>query len=170
MNSPFANIFLAMQSHIKTDAAFIKHIDQDFGQLKAPRPAVSWPCVLIDFEDFSFSALAENVQQATGIVVVRLAFPPYSSTSSATPAQYTEAALSYYDMEWQLHKLLQGWQPSNASGKLDRANTATQKRNDNYRVRELRYKLAFDDYSTRNTISYAPVSLTVAEEMVINAA
>lgn len=170
MNSPFANIFLAIQSHIKTNVAFIKYTDQDLGQLKAQRPAVSWPCVLIDFEDFSFSSLAENVQQAEGIVVVRLAFPPYSGTSSASPAPYAEAALSYYDMEWQLHKLLQGWQPCNTSGKLDRTNATTQKRNDNYRVRELRYKLAFEDYSTKNAISYATVSLTVAEEMVINAA
>ncbi len=170
MNSPFATIFLAIQSRIKNDAPFIKYTDQDLGQLKAARPAVSWPCVLVEFENFTFSSLSENVQQALGVVVIRLAFPPYSSASSATPTQYADAALSYYDMEWQLHKLLQGWQPCETTGKLDRKEATTQKRNDNYRVREIRYSLAFDDYSTKNGQQYAPASLIVAEELTINAA
>ncbi len=169
MNSPFANIFLSIQSRIKANAPFIKHSDQDLGQLKAARPAVSWPCVLIALEDFSFTALSENVQQARGTVVLRLAFPPYSSTSSATPQPFAEQALSYYDIEWQLHKVLQGWQPSEVCGRLDRVTTTTQKRNDNYRVREMRYSLAFDDYSTRYEQSFTHAALVIEPVLNINA-
>ena len=35
MNSPFANIFLALQAYIQANVPAIKYIDQDLGQLKS---------------------------------------------------------------------------------------------------------------------------------------
>ena len=166
MNSPFANIFLALQQRIQAQLPSIAHIDQDLGQLKTTtRPPVSWPCVLIDFEDFSFDNLGENVQTAKGTVVLRLGFAAHSNSSQATPGAYVRQAIDYYDVEWALHKAMQGWSPGTDCGSLARASTTTQRRTDNYRVREIRYTLAFDDYSTKHQQQFAPAAINIQDEL-----
>jgi hypothetical protein len=166
MKSPFANIFLAVQQRVQTEVTDIVYIDQDLGQLKSsPRPPVSWPCLLVDFEDFNFESLAENVQTARGTVVLRLGFAPYSNSSQATPSKYLQQALNYYDIEWQLHKAIQGWAPTDEVGSLIRTSATTQKRADNYRVRELRYSMAFEDYSTKWDQQFAPASPLITDEL-----
>ena len=165
MNSPFANIFLAVQDRIRDAVPAVKYIDQDLGQLRAAKPAVAWPCVLIDFEDFSFEDYGTLVQSARGNVVLTLGFAPQSNSSQATPGAYVQQALSYYDMEWALHVALQGWTPGGDIGRLKRTSARTLKRNDNYRVREVRYSLAFDDYSTKQTMQLANAAIVVSEEL-----
>jgi hypothetical protein len=166
MNSPFANIFLAIQQRIKDNISAINYIDQDLGQLKsASRPPVSWPCVLVDFEDFSFESLGENVQTAKGTVVLRLGFAPYSKSSQATPSLYLQKAVAYYDIEWDLHKVLQGWAPGTDYGCLIRTAASTQKSGDNYRIRELKYSIAFEDYSAKWQQQYSPAAIAVADEI-----
>ena len=169
MTSPFARLFLALQARIAQQVPNIKHIAQDMGQLSAKsRPPVSWPCVLIDFEDFRFDNLSENVQLAKGTVVLRLGFNPHSATGKDTPADYREAALAYYDIEWALHKALQGWSPEGDEyGHLVRTSAATQRRHDGYRVRELSYSISFDDYSAKPGVHFAVVELVVGEHMVL---
>jgi hypothetical protein len=163
MNAPFANIFLAIQSHIAGNMHEISHIAHDLGQLSVKgRPPVSWPCVLIDFEDFSFSNLGEHIQSALGTVVVRLGFAPHSGTGKDTPNEYKERALMYYDMAWELHKLLHGWSPNEQTmGAMIRTSVTTQRRSDSYRVRELRYAIAFEDYSKKTGLQYVPATLVV---------
>lgn len=168
MNSPFANIFMAVQQRIQANVSTIAYIDQDLGQLKSGvRPPVAWPCALIDFEDFDFENLGENVQTATGTVVLRLAFAPYSKSSQVTPTAYLQQAIGYYDIEWALHLALQGWAPGADFGRLIRTRASTQKRNDNYRVRELRYSIAFEDYSTKIQQQLASASLVVNESITL---
>ncbi len=168
MNSPFANIFLALQQRIKEQLTTVAYIDQDLGQLKSgTRPPVSWPCVLIDFEEFDFENLGENVQTAKGTIVLRLGFAPSSNSSQVTPSPYLEQALRYYDLEWSLHKAVQGWAPADDLGGLIRTSATTQQRADKYRVRELRYSIAFEDYSTKYQQQYAPATIIVNEEIAI---
>jgi len=171
MNSPFANLFLAVQQHIQDTVPAIVYIDQDLGQLKnndkpSFRPAVSWPCVLIDFDDFSFQNLSENVQTVEGTVVLKLGFAPFSSSGQATPTTYKEKAIEYYDIEWNLNKTMQGWTPGNDYGYLSRSTSITEKRNDAIRVREIRYRIAFEDYSAANVIQYVPAAAVIAPEIV----
>jgi hypothetical protein len=169
MNSPFANLFLALQEQATAHVPEIVHIDQELGQLNSKnRPPVSWPCLLIDFEDFRFKNLSENVQTAKGIIVLRLGFAQFSASSASVPAGYKEKAIGYYDIEWKLHKALQGWAPpGNEFGSLCRTSAVTQERADGYRVRELRYKIAFDDYSTKLEQLYAPATLVVDDVMAL---
>lgn len=168
MNSPFATLFLALQQHIHDSMPAIRHIDQNLGQLSiAGRPPVSWPCALIDFDDFSFSDLAANVQLANGAVVISLGFAPYSASSQASPLPVVQQALAYYDLEWALHKVLQGWSPGSDFGSLNRISAVTLNRTDGYRVRELRYAVAFHDYSAMPQQSFAPVTLAVTGQMLL---
>lgn len=169
MNSPFANIFIGIQQHIVNTIPAINYIDQDLGQLKKDhntlRPSVAFPCILIDFEDCSFENLSENVQTAKGNVVLRLGFAPYSNSSQSTPQDYIENAINYYDIEWDLHKTLQGWSPSTDIGTLTRIYAGTQQRTDSIRVRELRYSFAFEDYSTGNTIQQIAADINITPQI-----
>lgn len=167
MNSPFANIFLAIQQRIQAEVTDVAYINQDLGQLRTnTRPPVSWPCVLIDFEDFDFGNLGENVQTAKGTIVLRLGFAAHSNSSQTTPTTYLQQAISYYDIEWLLHKAMQGWSPGTDFGSLARISAGTQKRSDTYRVRELRYSLAFEDYSTKRSQLMVPAVIVVEGELM----
>ena len=127
MDSTFANIFLAIQQKLLSELPAISYIDQDLGQLKTTTcPPVSWPCALLDFEDFNFENLGTNVQTARGTVVLRLGFAPHSAASQLTPAPYQQQAISYYDVEWSLHKVMQGWSPAGNCGSLIRTSATTQ--------------------------------------------
>jgi hypothetical protein len=155
MNSIFANVFLAIQQRIQNEIPDFVYIDQDLGQLKndsPARPNVAFPCALIDFEEFYFDNISENAQLANGTVVLKLGFAPFSNSSQSTPLNYIQSALSYYDLEWTLHNTMQGWSPTDDSGYLIRKEVCTQKRYDTLRVREIRYRLTFEDYSTVNTV------------------
>jgi hypothetical protein len=161
MTSPLAQLYTLLQQHVANHLPEIKHIDQDFGQLKAARPAVAWPCLLIDIEALHCTPLAEQVQACTVVVTFRLGFAPLSNTTQHTPLTYTEKALHYYELEQQLYELLHGWSPSATFGKLTRQSTTTLRRNDTYRIREIGYTLTFEDYSARPTQRYALAGMVV---------
>ncbi len=167
MTSSFAKLFIAIQGRIADNVSAIVHIAPDLGQLSVKtRPPVSWPCALIDFEDFTFSNLGEHVQVASGTIVIKLGFAPHSPAAQNTPEEYRDSAISYYDIEWDLHKVLHGWTPTGAEfGGLTRISVTNQRRSDSYRVRELRYAISFDDYSTKPVLEYVPAELVVGLEM-----
>src|ERR1044072_5029205 len=104
MNSAFANLFLLLQERIQDEVPDIAFIDQDMGQINVgvTEFPVTFPCLLIDFENFDFKNLSENVQTASGTVLLKLGFAPYSSSDSSSTEESKEAALQFYDMEWDL--------------------------------------------------------------------
>lgn len=167
MNSPFALIFLALQQRISSQVPTIRHIDQELGQLKSPRPPVAWPCVLTDFEDFVFENLSRNVQTARGTVVLRLAVAPHGPTAHITPSPHLENAIDYLELEWQLNKAIHAWAPGTSFGRLMRTSVTTQKGTGPYRVRELRYAIAYEDYSAMEQPGYAPAAINVNSEILL---
>lgn len=163
MDSPFVKMFQAMQERIVQQLPGLGHVAHDTGQLSGKgRPPVSWPCVLIDFEDFTFTNMGEHVQMAKGTVVLKLGFAPYSPTAQGTPAEYKDAAMAYYRMEAALHIALQGWSPGEEQfGSLYRVSVTTQRRTDGYRVRELRYSVSLEDYSTKPQQQWVPAEMFI---------
>lgn len=148
MTSPFSTLFLQLQVRLSTQVPALKFIDQELGQLEnyGDRPPVSWPCCLIDFDGFAFEDAGQAIQFAEGEIILRLGFPPFSNTSGATPLLWKEKALAYYDIEWAIYKALHGWKPEHY-GYVLRVAAATERREDNIRVRVLRYKVSFEDYN-----------------------
>lgn len=163
MNAPFGRLFLAMQERIAGKVTEIAYVDQDMGQLNGKgRPPVSWPCVLIEMEDFSYEDMGDLVQTAKGTVVVKLGFAPQGPTAANSPGSYKEAALGYYELEWQLNKALHGWSPDDAQfGTFTRTGVATQRRADGYRVREMRYAITIEDRSLQPGTMYVPAAMKV---------
>lgn len=143
--TPFATLFVRLQAHLKTQVPDLRWIDQDFGQLEQERPPVSYPCALIDFTDWNFENWGENIQSAAGAVVIRLAFDAWSNTNNLTPSLWKDKGLVFYDIEYKIYKALQGWKPDNY-GYLLRESVATEQREDNLRVRVLRFSCSFEDY------------------------
>lgn len=158
MQGPFGNLILQLQQRIRTQVTAIREVSEDRGQIDSyeTRPPVAFPCVLIDF-DFKFDDLGENVQWGEGEVVIRLAFPPFSSSSSLMPASVREKGMAYLDYEYKLVRALHGWQPTAAVNDefyfqdLSRRSATTERRNDTLRVRELRFATALQDNSTAGT-------------------
>lgn len=148
MNSPFSTLFIAIQERIKSEVAALRWIDQEMTQLESygEKPSVSFPCLLVDFDNFNFEDAGEAIQFAEGIIVLRLGFAPFSQTSDKTPLEWKEKGLAYYDIEWAIYKALHGWKPNNY-GYCMRVSADTEKREDSIRVRVLRYSISFEDYN-----------------------
>jgi hypothetical protein len=185
MISPIANLFLSLQYTISNLADgsgnnYFKFVDQELGQLDNQKPGsqppVLFPCVLIDIDDLHYKSIATNSQMATGKVILRLGFPPYSAGSAATPAEYKQKSLYYYELEQILHLTLQGQPPIllddsetdilvNIFGKFNRLSAKTEHRKDTLRVREITYEIAYDDYSTEPGKQTLPAALYLTEEL-----
>lgn len=178
MNSPFANIYLSIMARIKTKVPAVRYVNQDLGQLEnynpsTGRPAVSFPCVLIDFDDFNADDLTHNIQELEGDLILRIALDTWSSASSLNDATTKAKALAYYDIEQEVYKALHGYCPGNMDfcGNLTRKATGTEKRSnfllprnhrtttssslhkkeDPIRVRTIIFKLRFKDISAAET-------------------
>ena len=182
MTSYLANLFLSLEATLSglTDSGgnpLFRYVDQDLGQLDSlkpdGRPAVLFPCALVDIAAMHYEPVSDNVQTAKGRVVIRIGFPPLSATSAATTETYKEKALNYYEMEQAVHLALQGVVPallvgttdvlSGIFGHLERIAAETQRRRDGLRVRELIYAIAYDDYSAKRSpgLTTATLGLTV---------
>jgi hypothetical protein len=176
MNSPIANLFLALQAriaglHDNDGNNYFRYVDQDTGQLemlKNGRYPVSWPCVLIDVDKIDFTDDGTRIQSGTGTVSLRMGFPPYSASSNITPSEYRTKALYYYDLEQVLYLALQHWNPSQQEGfealadifgSFRRASSVTEPREDFVRVRQISYTIALDDYSAKKQQLFAPAAL-----------
>jgi len=147
MNSIFAKIFLAIQSRINDKVTGLSLVDQDFGQLDSEDllPGLTWPCLLIDMEDTSFSPLSDKAQIGECTILLRLAFGQV--VEEDPEEEYSDMATAQYNLEHNIHLALQGYGTTDF-GPLMRSSAATEKRDDGVRVRWLRYTAAFEDRST----------------------
>ena len=154
MDSPFANLFLAVQARLLDQVPELATIDQDLMQFEHEKPPVNWPAGLIDMEAFQMSDMGALAQIIQGIVLIRIGYNPYSNTGVGVPQEFKEQALSYYDIEFKVYKALHGWSPGGIFGKLTRVSANTDKERDLLiRVRELRFAIGGEDYSAKKAVT-----------------
>jgi len=167
MNSPFANIFTAIQARIADQVPDIVYSDMNYGQLHMPeRPAVAFPGVLIDFQNWKFTDLGRGVQQAEGLIQISLFTDPYSSTMNVTPDTYKDAALAIFDLEMALFLALDGWKPLANTTPLSRVSYTSDNRRPGLKVRELMFSHAFQDTAARQTPTIAKPSPSITDQML----
>ncbi len=150
MKSPFALIYISLQQYLQKvlpDLALIAYNTRQWEAVN--RPPLAYPFVLIDFTDFTFQDLANDVQTVSGCIDIVLGFKDMSSASSLSPDAVLQQALSYLDAEWQLHQALQGWQPIDSLGCLSRISTTAIPNKKQLHLRQIRYSIAFTDYSAK---------------------
>lgn len=159
MTSFFAQLLLKLQAHITAQVPEIKWIDQDLGQLEDYdiRPAVAWPCVLIDFGTTNYDEMPGNVQWGNATITMRLAFPSFSPAQAGAPQSVKEMALQYYELEQLLYKAIQGWDADGLIQPATRITMATERREgDTFRVRVLVFNTVFMDDSASNQYAEVP--------------
>ncbi len=147
MTSPFAILYNQVVLRLKVKAPTLQYIEQDFQQLEnyEMRPPVKWPCALIEVDNFSFTDAGNELKQmATGILQVRIGQVAYSPSSGYSVQQIRDKALAFYKTEQEVYAALHGWNPA-GFGKLLRRAAATEARNDDLRVRVLRFEVSFED-------------------------
>lgn len=152
LESWFSQVLVKLQERIKEKVPEIRYIDQDLGQLEwyEIRPAVSFPCVLIDFNNTAYDQMQLDQQQGNASFTLRLAFPQYSSSNSLTPDSVKEKALKYYEIENRLYKAIQGYDADGLMQPCTRTNTASERREeDNFRVRVMTFTTIFFDDEAR---------------------
>jgi len=147
--SYYSLLLLALKARIQQAVPEILLVEQDWRQIdnNASTPAISWPCVLIDFTPSYFGAESELGQWGEVTIQLRLAFPPVTA-----PDTVSGQAIAGYEIEAKLYKALQGWQPADQNGNsigdpLMRLQVITEDRNDDIRVRIVYFTTTIEDTS-----------------------
>lgn len=128
------DVYLKTVARLKTVTA-LKWIDADDGQLEffELRPAVSFPCALVDVEYPQCEDLSDTMQMCNARVTIRLAFEPAGKTNSAAPTLVQSAALARFVTVAACYSALQGWSDTDV-GSFSRVSQITEKREDNLKV------------------------------------
>lgn len=136
---------------VKAKVPEFRFISQDIGQLEnyEIRPAVSWPCCLIDIEDGRFTNAGDQlIQLAEKVVSFRLGMVKYSDVNNLAPDAVVEQALQYLENENKLYANLHG-RAVPGFGKFIRILDATEKRDDDIRVRIVKFSVSYTDDSAK---------------------
>lgn len=152
MQSPLANLYLALQERILAEVPEIQYIDQNLGQYMNGefRKQMLFPCVLIDFPNTDFSALQGNYQFAELTIVVTVFYDIWNHTNSLAPNEIKEAGLQYLDIDQKVFRTLQGWNP-NFCEALTRAKYKSHNANEmGLVVRETTFLTQYEDYSNND--------------------
>lgn len=162
LQSPFSKLYTATMQRITDVMPDIKFISQDLGQLDFydERPPVTFPCALIDISEAAYEDAANDMQLVNANVTIRLAHATYSDVSNLPNAQVRELGLKYYETEHQLGNGLHNWQPPHDElGVLTRTATATEKRDDNIRVRVMTFSTCMQYDATLITPTPTPMEV-----------
>ena len=99
----------------------LKYVDEDWGQLDyfSPNFPVQWPCVLIDITNAEYSNIGRDKkvipierQQAEAVFSFTVANLKLTNTSAKAPVTQKDNAWSIWDLIEEIHKKLQGFNPS----------------------------------------------------------
>lgn len=125
----------------------LKEIDLDYGQLETDKPAVKFPCALINIAYPKTEDLTGKTQRVSCVVSIRLGFNiANENTSSMFSDEKTNAALSYFDTVNDVYKKLQGYFDDDIE-ELSRTKMLQEKRNDALKVTLMPFETEFDDLS-----------------------
>jgi hypothetical protein len=152
MNSFFAKLYLEIQEKIKNEVPEIRFVEQNFGQYGYDdfRAKVTFPAMLLDYPNTSYSALQGDIQLGAATINIVLLFEPYSQSYNLAPEAVKQKALEYYKIEHKVYKALQGWNTDFCTP-LVRTDAKSQNRNEiGLRIRELNFTTEFEDWSLDN--------------------
>lgn len=165
LTSKEAILFDAVLNRIAT-VPEIRYIEQDMGQLEnyEIKPPVSWPCALIDVDDLDFSEAGSNlVQLVEGFIQVRVGLVQYTQSNNLVPTNIRENSYKYLEYVDKVNKVLHGWNAP-GFGKLLRRKAVTEKRDDDIRVKILRYAVSYkEDLSAATQTAPRPDSVIGGE-------
>ncbi|SEF86478.1 hypothetical protein [Parabacteroides chinchillae] len=107
-----AEIFIALCDHLEKEVPELRWIDEDEGQLNTAadiRPAVDFPCCLVDIQYPSCQDENETEQLVTANITLRIGFQPAGETNSKAPEAVRRKALERLDIIEKIQNCMQGW-------------------------------------------------------------
>lgn len=143
------NVIQSIQQKIAALPA-VKYVDEDWGQLDyySPNFPVQWPCVLIDISGGQFAELGmdrtaspQNRQTANTTISITIANLKLTNTSSRAPQLQKDTGFSIWQLQQDVHAVLHGWRPTEATGKLVRTSFTRVKRDDGVQEYTVMYSL-----------------------------
>ncbi len=103
-------IISAVMLRLREAAPELRWIDIEEGQLYTQeRPAVAFPCCLVDMGYDDCETLANGRQNVTARVILRIAFAVQGSASLAAPEPARTQSLGRLDTVQRIHEGLQLW-------------------------------------------------------------
>jgi len=137
-------IYTAIMARLKKMIPELRWIDIDEGQLEyyKERPAITFPCVLIDIELVKCTGLHENAQICEANVGIRVVQNlPASRTNSVATASVRDTALDRYRFVEGVFLSLQSW--GNGFNPLSRQSQKKEKREDGLFVCRIDFQTQF---------------------------
>lgn len=151
---------LDLQALLKVKVPEFRFIDQNLGQWGDSnfKAAVSFPGILVDFPNTSYSEIGGGSDLALNMLQFTLLFDVNSQSYNLAPLTVRQKALDYYELEAKLVAVLKSWETDYFTT-LSR--TAAVSRNQNelgLRIRELTFTSEHEEYLTDETESTIDVT------------
>lgn len=153
-------LFIAIQEKVKLEipdspaSPGIRESNHDIGQIdiEGVRPNVSFPWLGLDFAENNYEQKQLRKQWNKFKLSCRIAFDPFSSTSSLSPVEIREKGFAYNDIEDKLYKCLQDCRFQNGDRfylitGLRRISCVTENRKDTLKVLRVIYEGMYEDNS-----------------------
>lgn len=140
-------LFIALCDLLERNVPEIRWIDLDQGQINAAnsRPAVAWPCVLIDMTYPQTEAVDAWHEKVRVQFNLRISFEGIGATNSAAPEEVRERALEMLDILERIHQTVQWWSCDGLINPMRRQRVTTERRQDGLKVYNMTYESAFMD-------------------------
>jgi hypothetical protein len=165
----FGRALTELMKRLKAKVTALNWIAEDLGQLEEStmRPAVNFPCALVDFPNTTYQDLVDNRQQGLPNITIRLGFDPYTTSHGDLPDDSLQQSLKRFEIEQQVIDALNGWEVEGLFQRLARINVTTEKRGDGMRVRIITFTTLYqDEYQaeTYNTVNSPSVKISFKKD------
>ena len=141
-----AEIFVALCDHLEKEVPELRWIDEDGGQLNAHqniRPAVDFPCCLIDISYPDCRDTNETEQLVNATITIRLGFQSAGETNSKTPEPVRRRALERLSVIEKVQGAMQGWTADDIISPVSRKSSQSSIMANEVKVYTIVYKTTF---------------------------
>lgn len=144
-----AALFVALCDHLEKEVPELRWIDEDYGQLNtAPgiRPAVDYPCCLIDIQYQDCRDITDTEQVVKVSITLKIAFNSWGETNNKTPEPIRDKALERICVVGKVHACLQGWMAGEVVSPLSRRSARPSTTAGGLKVYTVVYDTTFEEF------------------------
>lgn len=157
ITNPVSEFIYFLLKRLRDKSPSLRYIGADMGQMEnypsGGKPPISFPGVLFDVDDTNYGELGQLTQLGESVLIIRVCQPCYSGiANSIAPDDVNIKALDYLETEQEVYLALQGWS-CGAASTMVRISSKTENRNDEYRVKVMRFSFGIEDNTANRPMS-----------------
>lgn len=141
-----AEIFIALCDHLEKEVPELRWIDEDEGQLNTQpgvRPAVDYPCCLVDISYPDCQDTNETEQLVNAAITLRIGFQPAGETNNKAPEPVRRKALERLSVIEKVQNSMQGWTAEDIISPISRKSSQSSIMANKVKVYTIVYKTTF---------------------------